>query len=155
MIKHATCESFRCIDVRALQRQNYLRSTPTGLLWSSHGAANDVLLIPKLDVLITFHPCLVDGVENFATQTIPIHWAKCHFGGQRAWFNCPCESEGKFCGRRVAKLYWTGRFFACQRCLGLAYASQRQNPGVRAAPIPQLARGQGTRPAQDAWHESR
>jgi hypothetical protein len=45
-------------------------------------------------------------------RVVPIHWTKCHFGGQRPWFNCPC-------GRRVAKLYWTEACFACRRCLGL------------------------------------
>ena len=133
MIEHARCESFRCIDVRALRRQNHLRSTPSDLLWSSDGVSYNVLLIAQLDTLSVFHACLVDGVKEFATQEIPIHWAKCHFGGQRPWFNCPCRIEEKSCGRQVAKLYWTDGCFACRRCLGLAYASQRQNPGMRAS----------------------
>ena len=98
MIKHARCERFRCIDVRALQRQHRLRSSLSDLLWSSDGAAYDVLLIVKLDTLSIYHPCLVDGLKKFATQEIPISWSKCHFGGERPWFNCPCS-------RRVAKLY--------------------------------------------------
>jgi hypothetical protein len=116
MAKRARCASFRCIDVRALRRRNFLRSTPSALLWSSDGAVYDVLLIAKLHVLRVFHAVLVGGVENFATQTIPIHWAKCHFGGERPWFNCPCESEGKSCGRRVAMLYWVDGCLACRRC---------------------------------------
>jgi hypothetical protein len=129
MIKHARCESFSCIDVRELQRENRLRPNPTVLLWSSDGAASDVAMIAELHVLSVFHPCLVDGVKKWATQSIPIHWAKCHFGGQRPWFNCPIRK----CHRRVAKLYWTDGCFVCRCCLGLAYESQQLNPGVRAA----------------------
>jgi hypothetical protein len=132
MAKRARCASFRCIDVRALRRRNFLRSTPSALLWSSDGAVYDVLLIAKLHVLRVFHAVLVGGVENFATQTIPIHWAKCHFGGERPWFNCPCESEGKSCGRRVAMLFWVDGCLACRRCLGVPYESQQENAGVRA-----------------------
>lgn len=46
-------------------------------------------------------------------------------GGRRPWFRCPC-------GRRVAKLYvGADHRFACRRCLGLTYASQRDVPRHR------------------------
>src|SRR5262245_39934406 len=111
MVKHTRCEHFRCIDVRAFQRQNCLRSTPTGLFWSSDSSAYDVLLIAGLDFLTVLHPRLVGGVEKWAIQEVPIHWSKCHFGGERPWFNCPRRIEENSCGRRVAKLYWTNGCF--------------------------------------------
>ena len=117
------------------QRQHRLRSSLSDLLWSSDGATYDVLLIAKLDTHSVFHPCLIDGVKKVATQEIPVTWSKCHFGGERPWFNCPCS-------RRVAKLYWANRCFACRRCLGLAYASQQQNPGMRASRRAEKIRGQ-------------
>ncbi|MFD0980998.1 hypothetical protein [Tropicimonas aquimaris] len=52
----------------------------------------------------------------------------CTLGGERHWFLCPAQS----CGRRVAVLYG-GRIFACRHCYGLAYPSQREAAGDRAA----------------------
>jgi hypothetical protein len=62
-------------------------------------------------VVLTF-PC---------EQRVLIVRAPCHFGGRR-WFCCAGCSGGRYCGRRVAKLW---------RCHGLAYASQQQNPRNR------------------------
>jgi hypothetical protein len=47
-------------------------------------------------------------------------------GGFRTWFACP------YCKRRCAKLFLSGRFFACTECLGLPYQAQRESPGRRA-----------------------
>jgi hypothetical protein len=124
---HARCESLRCIDVRALPRLKPLQ--PTVLRWSSDGAAFDVTMIVDSHVINVFQLCLVDGVKKWATQSILVLWTKCHFGGLRPWFSCPAQN----CNRQVAKLYWADGWFACRRCLGLAYESQQQNPGVRAA----------------------
>jgi hypothetical protein len=52
----------------------------------------------------------------------------CHMGGERHWFLCPARG----CGRRVAILYG-GAIFACRHCYRLAYTSQREKPGDRAA----------------------
>ena len=52
----------------------------------------------------------------------------CHLGGRRAWFRCAVYSNGRYCGRRVGLLYGAGELFACRRCYGLAYASQREAP---------------------------
>jgi hypothetical protein len=124
---HARCESLNCIDVRELPRLDALR--PRFLRWSSDGSVFDVIMTADNHVLTVFERCLVGGVKKWATQSIPIQWTKCHFGGLRPWFKCP----GQNCNRQVAKLYWADGCFGCRRCLGLAYESQRQNPGVRAA----------------------
>ena len=60
--------------------------------------------------------------QQVQTQTSP-----CHLGGQRHWYTCPR------CGKRVAVLYAPGRYFACRKCEGLGYASQKEGIGDRAS----------------------
>jgi hypothetical protein len=58
-------------------------------------------------------------------QRVPIVWTPCRFGGSRPWFHCVCTSNGRYCGRKVAKLYGAGRLFACRHCYRLVYGTQR------------------------------
>lgn len=58
---------------------------------------------------------------------VPVSWTPCHYGGQRPWFVCPGNRDGRACGRRVALLYLSGRYFLCRHCYGLAYESQRES----------------------------
>ena len=70
-------------------------------------------------------------------QRVHLTWTKCHLGGKRPWFRCPVSSNGKYCGRRVAKLHAAGDLFACRQCSGLAYESQQDSsepdPGLNKA----------------------
>jgi hypothetical protein len=60
-------------------------------------------------------------------QHIGLESTPCHFGGQRRWFLCRAFRNGRYCGRRVAKLYLGGgRYFACRHCYYLAYGSQHE-----------------------------
>ena len=78
---------------------------------------------------------LTMGIEYRSTGAVPARtWGivdvdrtRCHFGGERAWFVCP-QPE---CGRRVAILYLNPEI-ACRKCLGLTYASQREDEYLRA-----------------------
>jgi hypothetical protein len=63
---------------------------------------------------------------NAATQHINLLRTPGTLGGFRTWFACP------YCKRRCAKLFLSGRFFACTECLGLPYQAQRESPGRRA-----------------------
>jgi len=65
-------------------------------------------------------------------QRVPITWTDCALGGRRLWFTCPIYSNGRYCGRRVAKLYDAGDLFACRHCYGLTYQTQKENPRDRA-----------------------
>ena len=47
-------------------------------------------------------------------QRVSITWTNCHFGGRRPWFTCSAHTNGRYCGRRVAVLYLTGKSFACR-----------------------------------------
>jgi len=67
-----------------------------------------------------------DGYKH--SQEIALTFARCRFGGCRAWFICPS------CGRRVGKVYLPcsmyisgGRvaWFRCRFCYGLTYEQRR------------------------------
>jgi hypothetical protein len=51
----------------------------------------------------------------------------CHLGGVRWWFTCPLSSNGVACGRRVRKLYLSGRYFGCRHCHDLTYTSTQES----------------------------
>ena len=52
-----------------------------------------------------------------------------HFGGLRWWFICPLSVNGRYCGRRVGKLYLPpgGRYFGCRHCHDLTYTSCQES----------------------------
>ena len=51
-----------------------------------------------------------------------------NYGGVRWWFACPLITDGKSCGRQVAKLYAPpgARYFGCRTCHRLTYRSVQQ-----------------------------
>lgn len=59
------------------------------------------------------------------TQTVPVVWTRCNYGGRRAWWLCPG------CARRVAILYLAGHVFACRHCYRLCYGSQLEKQNDR------------------------
>lgn len=58
---------------------------------------------------------------------VPITSTPCNYGGKRYWFICPMQSNGLYCGRRVATLYMLGNYFACRHCNDLTYQSRCEN----------------------------
>jgi hypothetical protein len=129
MMAKALCESLIDLDVRDLQRRDLLRP---GLLFG-WCAGDDLPIIIKTEerAIILIFPD--ERLKKLVERRIPIHWTKCHLGGERPWFNCMAETNGRVCGRRVAKLYRFGEVFACRHCFGLVYASQQENPAGRDA----------------------
>ena len=57
------------------------------------------------------------------TTTFPVK------GGVRWWFRCPLVGNGRYCGRRVGKLYLPPgrRYFGCRHCYDLTYRSCRES----------------------------
>jgi hypothetical protein len=51
----------------------------------------------------------------------------CRLGGVRWWFVCPLSRDGVACGRRVRKLYLSGRYFGCRHCHDLTYRSRQES----------------------------
>jgi hypothetical protein len=65
-------------------------------------------------------------------EPIALDWVPCHHGGKRPYFLCPADANGRACGRRVVKLYLSGRYFLCRHCQRLAYPSQSEAQLERA-----------------------
>lgn len=61
-----------------------------------------------------------------ASQSIRTTTTTCPYGGDRAWFQCPCCS-----GRAVVLFMRAGRF-ACRQCQKVSYASQSGSAHDRA-----------------------
>jgi hypothetical protein len=76
-------------------------------------------------VVLMFRVLRAEGWEDIQ-QRVPVTWTPCHLGGGRPWFRCNVQTNGQYCGRRVALLYGAGGPFACRSCYGLPYASQRE-----------------------------
>jgi hypothetical protein len=51
----------------------------------------------------------------------------CHLGGVRWWFICPLIRNNVTCGRRVRKLYLSGKYFGCRHCHDLTYRSRQES----------------------------
>ena len=69
----------------------------------------------------------VKSTGELVEQRVHTQTSACHLGGERRWFTCPR------CSKRVAVLYAPGRYFACRRCGGLGYATQKEGTGDRAS----------------------
>jgi hypothetical protein len=131
-----TCESCNSLDVRYLHREGRLRpGRRSGSRWTRNGepsgsigidAEHDAIMLRY----VTRH--YGETVWQDILQRVPITWTDCALGGRRPWFICPVYSEGRYCGRRVAKLYDAGDLFACRHCCGLTYQTQKENPRDRA-----------------------
>ena len=67
------------------------------------------------------------GESQRLDYPVKLQTTSCHYGGVRYWFICPAVG----CGKRVAKLYLSDKYFACRHCYRLAYNSQRETKGDR------------------------
>jgi hypothetical protein len=125
-----TCETCKSIDVRRWHREGRLNAEQTfSWHWSCGGEPSGSICVrSELDaVTLLYRWRAYEGAEwKRIEQRVPITWTACHLGGHRPWFWCSVYSGGRFCGRRVAKLYGAGELFACRRCYGLIYESQRE-----------------------------
>jgi hypothetical protein len=81
---------------------------------------------------LSYRVRVAGGEWEDVDETVRIVRLPCHFGGARRYFICPGVMNGVACGRRVTKLYGSGRYFLCRHCYGLAYQSQREQPHERA-----------------------
>ncbi len=126
-----TTDDFRKLDVRWLERRACLQTHYSGSVhWSSRGQrTGSIGLRTQDDRIVLFYRHQERGREwETLEYPVPLVRTGCNYGGHRTWFLCPARG----CGRRVAILYG-GRIFACRRCYGLAYSSQRQSRSDNAA----------------------
>jgi hypothetical protein len=66
------------------------------------------------------------GGEPFR-YSVALEATPCHLGGTRWWIRCPLSRAGVACGRRVRKLYFSGRYYGCRWCLNLTYRSSQES----------------------------
>lgn len=125
-----TCESCLSIDMRRWHREGRLTAGQHfSCSWTCEGEkAGSISVRTEADaVVLVFRSRSRQNDEwKNIEQRVPITWTGCHFGGHRPWFICSVCCGGEYCGRRVAVLYSAGELFACRRCYGLAYASQKE-----------------------------
>ena len=126
-----TTEGYRSIDVRRWKRGRFL--TPGRAFswqWSRDGevVASINVRVELGRVILTYRHR--SGGDEWKDESYPVHLTTtpCHMGGERHWFLCPARG----CGQRVAVIYGGG-IFACRKCYRLAYPSQREDAGDRAA----------------------
>lgn len=68
-----------------------------------------------------------DGEKRDIDYDVQIVETTCNYGGKRYWFVCPLIVNGRYCRRRVGKLYHgNGDYFGCRHCYNLTYASRNQ-----------------------------
>lgn len=120
-----TVEESRSLDVRRWQRDGLL--TPGNAFswqWSRRGqvVADIRVRVESGRVFLNYSYRRNGGEWESLDYPVALEKTACHYGGGRYWFRCPAAG----CGRRVALLYGTGRYFACRHCYQLAYASQRE-----------------------------
>jgi hypothetical protein len=127
-----TCHS---LDVNRLHRAGCLHpGWSGGWQWTQDGERTGwINLASGADSLRLTYRIRTAGAEwSDVAETVSIVRVPCRFGGTRPYFICPGIVNGVVCGRRVAKLYASGRYFLCRHCHQLAHASQRESAWERA-----------------------
>lgn len=128
-------ESCRSLDVNRFHREGCLRPGHQGnWVWSHDGEEDGRIGYRATETSLIldykFRPYGDDWVP--ITETVPLTYLDCHYGGQRPYFRCPGVVNGHHCGRRVGKLFAGGRYFLCRHCYSVAYASQSEPACDRA-----------------------
>jgi hypothetical protein len=133
--KKRTTESCSAIDTTYLRRWGLL---VPGIRWSGelswtrggaaepHSRVSYVLTAGEADGTLRLTYTVVVSKERF-DYSVRLVATPCHFGGVRWWFVCPLARTGVVCGRRVRKLYLSGRYFGCRHCHDLTYRSRQES----------------------------
>lgn len=121
----------RSIDIRYLQREGVLEAGLSfNYSWSRNGETKARINVrTETNELRLVYSCRVNGGDwEYLDYAVSLQTTGCHFGGKRYWFSCPAVG----CGKRVAVLYLSNRYFACRKCYQLAYSSQSETVEDRA-----------------------
>lgn len=126
-----TTDDYRSIDVRWLSREGLLQpGVSRQITWSRGGRVTGSIRVEAEagHVILDYRHREPGWDWQSMRYPVQLDTTPCHMGGGRHWFLCPVRG----CGRRVAILYG-GAIFACRHCHRLAYPSQRETAGDRAA----------------------
>ena len=122
-------EHTKSLDVNRLHREGCLSPGKRGhCVWTRNGEE-----FGRIDYHATERHFVLDykvrlhgGEWETITQSIPLTYAECHYGGKRPYFRCNGIVNGRHCLRRVGKVFAGGRYFLCRHCYNVAYASQSE-----------------------------
>jgi hypothetical protein len=103
-----------CLDVRELRRAGIFRDQWVTLRPSLRWPGIGRMRVARYLIQLELH-------NQITPQQIRVSWTRCHYGGARPWFHCPC-------GRRVAKLFKGMGGYYCRPCIGdPVYACQTKS----------------------------
>lgn len=123
-----TTGSMLSIDIRDIYRRTHLQPGLNGdFSWSGMDAGPGAVnfWIEETCLLLAYERHQSDGSNTEVAEFVSIDRTECHYGGARAWFQCPR------CVRRVAKLFFGDKGFCCRQCNDLTYACQQESPQYR------------------------
>lgn len=140
----ALCEDHVSIDVRQWNHEGRLKPGYAFLhVWKVRGRrVGEVVVQMRSDWLLLSYTVKhsPEAPPIRMQQRVRLVWTGCHFGGERPWFLCTGHSQDQHCRRRAAKLYGGQGLFACRRCWGLVYRSQRLSRHSRAVEKAKIVR---------------
>jgi hypothetical protein len=132
--KKSVVEHCYAIDTADLRRWKLLTpgitNRPGSLQWSRGGAPSSsvsyLLTVGEHDgtLRLIYSMKSLDAELDYPVRLMT---TPCHLGGVRWWFVCPLAKDGVACGRRVRKLYLSGRYFGCRHCHDLTYRSRQES----------------------------
>lgn len=122
-------EECRSLDVNRLHREGCLNAGRQGnWVWSRDGdeVARIGFKAEEGQLVLDYRFRQYGGDWEPTTEVVRLTNADCNYGNQRPYFRCPGVVNGRYCGRRVGKLFSGGRYFLCRHCYKVAYSSQSE-----------------------------
>ena len=122
-------EHLKSLDVNRLHREGCLSPGRRGYwIWSRDGTETGRIAYHAEEhhLVLDYKVRLYGGEWKTITQSIPLTYAECNYGGTRPYFRCNGIVNGRHCTRRVGKVFAGGRYFLCRHCHNVAYASQSE-----------------------------
>jgi hypothetical protein len=122
-------EDCRSLDVNRFHREGCLNIGHMGnWVWSRDGEEIARIGYRALDgaLALDYRISRYGGEWEAVSQSIHITQINCNYGGERPYFICPATVNGRYCGRRVGKLFLGSKYFVCRHCNNIAYNSQSE-----------------------------
>jgi hypothetical protein len=129
-----TVESYPSLDVSRLLVMGCLRPGWSGTCqWPDGNEVTSIGLRVEAERLhLSYRVPIGDGEWEEVADLVRLVRVPCRFGGSRPYFICPGFRDGMQCGRRIATLHLSRRYFRCRHCNRLPYASQYEQPWERS-----------------------
>ncbi|MCD6161464.1 MAG: hypothetical protein J7K40_03505 [candidate division Zixibacteria bacterium] len=135
-----TVEECEAISISWLRQHDYLCGFRSGVIeWRSAGGhKTSVGIEVSVDKINTYGSFLkinyditkktTGEIQNY-NYKVEIVSTPCNYGGARYWFICPLTTDGRYCGRRIAKLHLApgSNYFGCRHCHNLTYTSCKEH----------------------------